>query len=522
MTDRGRVGARRLPRASSATRARSCAGARRSRGRRSSASCGRPRPTVRVKPEGGRRAGRRSRCASACAAWPRSAASWCATRPARIARRGPRTGSRRCTAPVAAEPMRFWGWGDRRAAAGHDALPRTRRPGWRGASAARCGHAAAARGARGRAPAGVGAGRGGARRARGGGRGGRRSATTRPRASSTPRASRYPDLVRLRAGDAGRRARRRRAAAPTTTQVARGARGLRARWRGRRAVRRRDERRRRRRPRCAASFAAVVALDLGRLDALVERRRASRGLATCRAGHARPASSSALLARARLHARPLPAELRVRRRSAAARRRARPARPRRATGASTSWSRGAAARRAGRRTSTLAPLPASAAGPDLRELLVGSEGTLGVMTARHAARAPGAGRAPLRGRRAAATSPPGVEAFRALAQEGARPGRRAPQRRGRDRDVAGAGRRGRRAARRCARYLRARGVAGGCLAIVGWEGDADASPRRREATRAVLRAPRRPPPLGAAPGRAWAHGRFHGALPARRRCSSTA
>ena len=58
-------------------------------------------------------------------------------------------------------------------------------------------------------------------------------------------------------------------------------------------------------------------------------------------------------------------------------------------------------------------------------------------------------------------------------------------------------------------YLRARGVAGGCLAIVGWEGDAVAVRARREATLAVLRR-HGAAGLGAAPGRAWERGRFHG------------
>ena len=98
----------------------------------------------------------------------------------------------------------------------------------------------------------------------------------------------------------------------------------------------------------------------------------------------------------------------------------------------------------------VAPVPASAAGPSLRELLLGSEGTLGVLTSvtLHVRPAPAA-------RRYDGVVLPdlgaGLDAFRALVQEGAAPGRRSPQRRGRDRDDPGAGRGGRRAQRGAAR-----------------------------------------------------------------------
>ena len=58
-------------------------------------------------------------------------------------------------------------------------------------------------------------------------------------------------------------------------------------------------------------------------------------------------------------------------------------------------------------------------------------------------------------------------------------------------------------------YLRARGHEGGCIAIVGWEGDADDVARRRARTRKLLRAAGALG-LGERPGRAWLRGRYAG------------
>jgi alkyldihydroxyacetonephosphate synthase len=156
----------------------------------------------------------------------------------------------------------------------------------------------------------------------------------------------------------------------------------------------------------------------------------------------------------------------------------------------------------------LRPMPATAAGPSLLELVIGSEGTLGVITSValrvHAAPAV---------RRYEAVMLPGLEAglgaVRALVQQDAAA------------DVmrlsdpaetvmllaqAGAG-----GARGAALdlYLRARGVAEGCLVILGWEGTAEAVRARREASLGLLRR-HDAAGLGAAPGRAWERGRFHG------------
>ncbi|HET9740476.1 MAG TPA: FAD-binding oxidoreductase [Solirubrobacteraceae bacterium] len=145
------------------------------------------------------------------------------------------------------------------------------------------------------------------------------------------------------------------------------------------------------------------------------------------------------------------------------------------------------------------PLPASAAGPDLRQLVAGSEGTLGVITAAtlrvH----------PLRAARryegwVVAGFEAGCEALRALEQAGAAP----DIARLFDEDetrtalaFAGSGRVARAA-------VRARAGGDACLMIFGW-GDRG---RRAEAARRLRAAGARS--LGQRPGRAWAASRFAG------------
>jgi alkyldihydroxyacetonephosphate synthase len=151
-------------------------------------------------------------------------------------------------------------------------------------------------------------------------------------------------------------------------------------------------------------------------------------------------------------------------------------------------------------------VPASAAGPELREFLVGSEGVLGVIT-----------QATLRVRQRPADKryeawifksfPEGVEALRTLEQGGLAP------------DVArlsdevetmltmemAAGDSIKTRAGRG--YMRLRGFEGGCLSIVGFEGDRAAVARRRAQAGRVLRASGALS-LGAGPGRAWERERF--------------
>jgi alkyldihydroxyacetonephosphate synthase len=152
------------------------------------------------------------------------------------------------------------------------------------------------------------------------------------------------------------------------------------------------------------------------------------------------------------------------------------------------------------------PLPASAAGPQLRELLVGSEGVLGVITAATLKVRP----RPHERRYEAwmfKGFPEGADGFRQLEQQGAAP------------DVARlsdeaetlmsfelAG--GRSLAGRIGRsYVRARGYAGGCLAIVGFEGEPGPVAQRRARAARLLRTAGALP-LGRGAGRAWERSRF--------------
>jgi alkyldihydroxyacetonephosphate synthase len=154
------------------------------------------------------------------------------------------------------------------------------------------------------------------------------------------------------------------------------------------------------------------------------------------------------------------------------------------------------------------PLPASAAGPDLRELLVGSEGVLGVIrevTLRVRA-APSASRYEgwLFGSFAE-----GREAFRVMEQADASPdvARLSDEEETRFSLAFATGAGTGTAARLGGAYLRVRRRQSGCLAIVGFEGDAEDVERRRLRTGALLRAGGGMA-LGRRPGDLWLHSRF--------------
>lgn len=152
--------------------------------------------------------------------------------------------------------------------------------------------------------------------------------------------------------------------------------------------------------------------------------------------------------------------------------------------------------------------PTSAAGPSIRDLVLGSEGRLGVIT-RVTVRVH---RRPAQ-RRYEAWSfrhfTEGVHALRAMAQ-----GRVAPDvARLSDHEetrvgMAMASHGG--AVETLGRgYLRARGHEGGCLLIAGWESDARIMGARQAEARAVIRR-HGGIPLGSSPGRAWLRQRYHG------------
>jgi alkyldihydroxyacetonephosphate synthase len=153
-------------------------------------------------------------------------------------------------------------------------------------------------------------------------------------------------------------------------------------------------------------------------------------------------------------------------------------------------------------------VPATAAGPDLRELLVGSEGVLGVIC-----------EATLRVRTLPRTRryegwsfrsfAEGCEALRVMEQADASPDvmRLSDEEETRlSLALASTGSTTERAGRA---YLRMRGHEGGCLAIAGFEGEDEDVERRRLHASALLRAGGGLA-LGRRPGEAWLRGRYAG------------
>jgi alkyldihydroxyacetonephosphate synthase len=154
----------------------------------------------------------------------------------------------------------------------------------------------------------------------------------------------------------------------------------------------------------------------------------------------------------------------------------------------------------------LAPVPANAAGPELRRLLVGSEGTLGVID-ELALRVRPAPRERVYEGVFFTDFAAGVEALRALAQQRACPdvARLSDEAETRmSLALAGVGGVKGRLGRA---YLGLRGYSDGCLAILGFEGEADEiSARRKRALELVRRGGGLA--VGRSPGEAWRKARF--------------
>jgi|tagenome__1003787_1003787.scaffolds.fasta_scaffold20964319_4 alkyldihydroxyacetonephosphate synthase len=153
-------------------------------------------------------------------------------------------------------------------------------------------------------------------------------------------------------------------------------------------------------------------------------------------------------------------------------------------------------------------LPASAAGPSLRELLVGSEGTLGVITEATLSVRPLPEERRYEGW-SFRSFHEGVEAFRAMEQAEASPDVARLSDEEETRLSMAMASSGSTAERVGKTYLRVRGHEGGCLAIIGFEGDSKEVSRRRSRARGMLRAGGAIQ-LGERPGRAWLRGRFAG------------
>jgi alkyldihydroxyacetonephosphate synthase len=152
--------------------------------------------------------------------------------------------------------------------------------------------------------------------------------------------------------------------------------------------------------------------------------------------------------------------------------------------------------------------PHTAAGPSLRELVLGSEGLLGVITQVTARVRP----APERRRYEAWMAPDFASAadiVRSLAQSRSLPdvirvSDETETRTSLAMSGTGGGKRALLGA-----YLRLRGRDRGCILICGWEGEAEAVERRRAVATRLLRSGGAAA-LGGAPGRAWERGRYEG------------
>jgi alkyldihydroxyacetonephosphate synthase len=150
--------------------------------------------------------------------------------------------------------------------------------------------------------------------------------------------------------------------------------------------------------------------------------------------------------------------------------------------------------------------PASAAGPSLRELVVGSEGVLGVICEATFCVRP----AP-KARRyegwSFASFAEGCDAFRVMEQAGAAADVNRVSDEDETRLTMALGSTGSTAEKLGKRYLRMRGHEGGCLAILGFEGEEEEVEDRHRRTAALLRAGGGVS-IGHRPGDAWHRSRY--------------
>jgi alkyldihydroxyacetonephosphate synthase len=151
-------------------------------------------------------------------------------------------------------------------------------------------------------------------------------------------------------------------------------------------------------------------------------------------------------------------------------------------------------------------VPASAAGPSLRELLVGSEGVLGVVCGATLRVRPAPSARRYEGWSFASFAE-GCDAFRVMEQAGAAGDVNRLSDEAETRLTMALGSTGSTTERLGRRYLRMRGHEGGCLAIVGFEGAEEDVEDRRRAAGALLRAGGGVS-LGHRPGEAWYRSRF--------------
>jgi alkyldihydroxyacetonephosphate synthase len=152
--------------------------------------------------------------------------------------------------------------------------------------------------------------------------------------------------------------------------------------------------------------------------------------------------------------------------------------------------------------------PASAAGPALRELVVGSEGVLGVISSATLRVRPAPAERHYEGW-SFASFEAGLEAYRALEQSGATPDVARLSDEEETRLTMALGSSGGLAERLGRLYLRVSGHERGCIAFTGFDGDSDGVAARRGRAAEILRAAGAVP-LGTRPGRSWLRSRFAG------------